>query len=221
MASSLGQTNSLGSLSRGDVMDSASAKTERREAIGKKEDARATVAKKKENMPKLTAQQRRLIKALPHAKTVAEAGRMAGYSHRNAALVGLKNILEKVPDLFDRLGLTDEHVIGNCLLPGLYATKTEFATFEGKFTDSREIEDHGTRHKYLTMYLTLRGHINKYAREARGRATQDTGAAITIDLGRVSPELARTLLASAEANRGPDVLARANDQGRAESPEPE
>jgi hypothetical protein len=179
---------------------------------------------KKENTPKLTAHQRRLIKALPHAKTIAEAGRMAGYSHRNAARLGLKNLLEKVPDLFDRLGLTDERVIGDCLLPGLYATRTELATFEGKFTDAREFEDHATRHKYITTYLTLRGHINQYARDAgKGRSAQDTRAAITIDLGRVSPELARTLLARAEANRGPDVLANENcqDQGPAGSPAPE
>ena len=46
-----------------------------------------------------------------------------------------------------------------------------------------------SQHKYLQTYLTLRGHINQYARDARdGRAAQDTNAAITINLSLVTPE---------------------------------
>ena len=58
---------------------------------------------------KLTTRQRKLLEALPHAKSIAEAGRIAGYSARQATNQALRNLREKMPELLDRLGLTDEN----------------------------------------------------------------------------------------------------------------
>jgi hypothetical protein len=213
-----------------------------RARTGKKTDARETVAKKEEENSgysiaaavrnatepqvekknrKLTPRQRRLLKALPHAKTIAEAGRIAGYSARQATNQALRNLREKMPEMLDRLGLTDERIIDDCLRPGLFATETRFLAHEGRVTETVEVIDHPTRHKFLTTYLTLRGHLNRGSKGEAAGIGKD--AAISINLSFVIPETARSLLAITDVNRGPGD---ANDENRGSTglqaePEPE
>ena len=111
------------------------------------------------------------------------------------------------------MGLTDERVIIDCLRPGIYATKTELATYEGRFSDSREwerITPLGTS-TWTPISPSEATSTSTPRNSADGRTAHDAGEAITIDLGRVRPDLARTLLAGAEANRSPDELAGEND----------
>ena len=166
---------------------------------------------------KLTTRQRKLLEALPHAKTIAEAGRIARCSARQATNQALRNLREKMPKLLDRLGLTDERIIDDCLRPGLYATETKFFAHEGRVISKRVVEDHPTRHKFLTTYLTLRGHLDRGAQGEVARSGGSEDAAIRINLSLIDPATARRILASIKDNRGPAVLAGPNDQdqGRA------
>jgi hypothetical protein len=61
------------------------------------------------------------------------------------------------PELMDRHGLTGSILVEKYLKPGLDAMETEFAKFEGKITDEREVVAWGPRHAYLETSLKLRG----------------------------------------------------------------
>ena len=165
----------------------------------------------------LSGHQRRLIKALPMAKSTAEAGRIAGYADRAATARGLKNLQQKAPEICRELGLDLTTVINDCLRPGLYAKETKFFAHEGKVVDTREVIAWGERHKYLDTYFKITG---SYQHPDDG-ARRDTAGAITINLSLVSPGEARAILAAIEVDRGPAVLADENDQdeGRAGSGE--
>jgi hypothetical protein len=126
-----------------------------------------------------------------------------------------------MPERLDRLGLTDERIIDDCLRPGLYATETKFFAHEGHVISRRVVEDHASRHKFLTTYLTLRGHLDRGARKEVAGMGED--AASRINLSLIDPATARALLPTAEVDRGPDD---ANDEdqdstGPQVEPEPE
>jgi hypothetical protein len=52
-----------------------------------------------------------------------------------------------VGDALARAGLTTDALLAHAK-QGLTATETKLASFEGKFTDEREVADNVTRHKY-------------------------------------------------------------------------
>ena len=62
-----------------------------------------------------------------------------------------------MPELMDRHGITGSVLIEKYLKPGLDAMETEFAKFEGKITDSRDVIAWGPRHAYLETSLKLKG----------------------------------------------------------------
>jgi hypothetical protein len=107
----------------------------------------------------ITLKQSRLVKALAAgAKTKAEAARIAGYSPKNAsqsANQALGEIRKKAPQWMDELGLSVPVLIENHLRPLLNAKTTKFSQSEGKFTDSVDVEDNGTRTAATRMALEL------------------------------------------------------------------
>jgi hypothetical protein len=108
----------------------------------------------------LTAKEAAFVKYLTKGKTQADAARLAGYSEkapRQAGYQALRHIREKMPQLLDKAGLTDEAVIDKYLRPALEAEETEFAKFEGKITDRVNVVAWGPRLTALDMLYKLKG----------------------------------------------------------------
>jgi Terminase small subunit len=77
--------------------------------------------------------QKKFLQELPKHKTVAEAAIAAGYSPKNASQSGyqaLKQVRGRVPDLMDRIGISEEVLIEKHLARHLVKTKTEFVREE-------------------------------------------------------------------------------------------
>jgi ribonuclease D len=106
---------------------------------------------------KLTLKQARLIKALPESNSVAEAGAKAGYADRPSTHRALKTISEKTPEVIERLGLTVEHVVNNCLRPLLEAEETKFFANQGLVMDQRNVAALDIRLRAIDIWAKLKG----------------------------------------------------------------
>jgi hypothetical protein len=101
----------------------------------------------------LTSQQRQLLDGLLRGLDASDALREAGYKGR----AGLNSLRNKIPDIMDRLGLTDEALIDKHLTPLLYAEETQFFQKDGIVCDQRTVAALGIRRAALDMALKLRG----------------------------------------------------------------
>src|SRR5208283_5206848 len=75
----------------------------------------------------LNQRERKLLEGVSKGKTFAQAAIEAGYSERSASQCGYqawKKIKEKMPEILDRKGLTDESVIDKYVLRALDAEQT-------------------------------------------------------------------------------------------------
>jgi len=91
-------------------------------------------------------------------KNQSQAAVAAGYSPKNpdvSGAVAMAQLRRKVPEILVRVGLFPEKIFSEVLVPGLRATKTELASFQGVFVDSRELVDHEQRGKYFDRYCRL------------------------------------------------------------------
>jgi hypothetical protein len=149
---------------------------------------------------KLTQKERALVKALPEAKTQAEAAVVAGYSPKNAkqsAHQALESIRKKMPDLMDELGLTDRALIDKYLLPALEATETKFFANKGIVLDQKDVVAWGPRLEALKLAGNWRG----LGREADSDDTGSAGGGVTIRLEFSDPGRARAIAATIAARR--------------------
>lgn len=130
---------------------------------------------------KLTPQQRALVKNLTKGMSITEAAREAGYADNGyvgqMGSQALENIRLKMPAILDKHGLTDEVLVENYLKPLLNAEETEFAKFEGRITDERNVVAWGPRKEGLDIAFRLKG---SYAPKS---ADELDAANITINLG--------------------------------------
>lgn len=109
---------------------------------------------------RLTIREGLLLKELARGATLAEAAKKAGYSPNNLKQSGfqaLQRVKEKMPEVLERKGLTDDSIVDKYLLPALEAQETEFAKFEGKITDSIDVIAWGPRLQALDMLFNLKG----------------------------------------------------------------
>lgn len=128
---------------------------------------------------KLTPQQRGLVKHIISGKTITEAARLAGYADNGfVGQIGsqaLEAIRRKMPEVLDAHGLTDDVLVENYLKPLLNAEDTEFAKFEGKITDERNVIAWDPRRAGLDMAFNLRG---SYA----AKESAQSGSSITVNV---------------------------------------
>ncbi len=114
---------------------------------------------------KLTPQQRALVKNLVKGMNITEAAREAGYADNGyvgqLGSQALEGIRVKMPELLDKHGLTDDSLIENYLKPLMVAEETEFAKFEGRITDERNVIAWGPRKEGLDMAFKLKGSYAK------------------------------------------------------------
>ena len=95
--------------------------------------------KKNKGRRELTLKQARLVKELPTADSVSEAGRKAGYCDAPTAHRALATIREKMPDVLDRHGLTADFAAQKCLKL-TDAKETRFFAKDGMVMETREVE---------------------------------------------------------------------------------
>lgn len=124
--------------------------------------------RKKQRAPMRT----KLIREMAKGKTLTQASKEAGYSHVQGASNALRRVRESMPDLMDRLGYTDEHLIQDYLGPLLKAKKKVFFQNGGIVMDTREVADLGIRTTALDMTFRLK---NKYPNKLE---VEHTGAIV-------------------------------------------
>lgn len=108
----------------------------------------------------LSHRERALLKNLSKGMSITDAALQSGYSKKYAGQCGsqaIENIRIKAPQLLAKHGLDDDTLIEKYLKPALEANETEFAKFEGKITDSREVIAWGPRLQALDMTAKIRG----------------------------------------------------------------
>lgn len=108
----------------------------------------------------MTPQQVAFIRNIVKGMTITDAALKAGYSDKNPAQSGhqaLRQIKEKMPNVLDRHGLTDDALIKKYLIPALEANETEFAKFQGQIMDSRDVVAWDARLRALDMTFSLKG----------------------------------------------------------------
>lgn len=118
------------------------------------------MTKGKKNKRPLTSKQRKMVKGLLKGKTIEAAALDAGYSKqapRQTGFNSLQSIKEKMPELMDRIGMTDEALLTKYLQPGLDATETKASVFEGGFVYSKPLVAWGPRLNALDIAFNLKG----------------------------------------------------------------
>jgi hypothetical protein len=113
-----------------------------------------TMTKRKNK--KLTLKQARLVKELPGAASVSEAGRKAGYFDAPTAHRALASVREKMPDVLDRHGLTADFAAQKCLKL-MDAKETKFFANQGIVFETREVEALDIQLRALDVWAKLAG----------------------------------------------------------------
>lgn len=114
----------------------------------------------RKSKPKLTPQQRALVKNLVKGMSITDAALKAGYSENCPGQVGsqaLAIIKQKMPELMDNIGLTDERLLTRYLKPALDANETKFFQKDGLVTDTRDVIAWGPRLTALDLAFNLKG----------------------------------------------------------------
>lgn len=154
---------------------------------------------------KLTQKERALVKALPEAKSQAEAAITAGYSPNNpdqSAYQALRSVRRKMPDLMDEIGLTDSALIQKYLVPALEAKETKFFSDKGIVLESRDVIAWGPR----LQALQLAGKWKGIEREAESDHTRSAAGGITVRLEFADEGRARAVAATISARHSGNRL---------------
>jgi hypothetical protein len=110
---------------------------------------------------KLDAKKRAFIKGLIAGKSMAQSARDAGYTETMAGNAGQK-IMPAVREEFQRI--LAEHAppskLAETIAAGLDAEETEFAKFEGRITDERNVIAWGERRGYAELAAKIYGYTD-------------------------------------------------------------
>jgi hypothetical protein len=113
---------------------------------------------------KLRPKQQKYLRARIAGKSKTEAAKVAGYSPKNlaqSAYQAEKLMEEKVSDLYDRHGLTDDAIIENHLLPLLNAEETKFFAHNGRVVSTRRVKALGIRLPAVRLLAEMKGMLKK------------------------------------------------------------
>jgi hypothetical protein len=108
----------------------------------------------------LKPRQMAFVKNLADGMTITAAARSAGYSRKCPGQSGyqaLQNLKLRMPELLDRLGLSDVALIEKHLKPLLSARTTKFFQYRGKVTGKRLVLDNDARLRALELAFKLKG----------------------------------------------------------------
>jgi len=108
----------------------------------------------------LSPKQKALMRLLAQGSDRKTAALLAGYSPKNpdqSAYQALKHLGNSFPELLDKHGLTDSHLIQKHLKPLLKARRTKHFAHNGKVKSVRYYADNDTRIAALEMAFRLKG----------------------------------------------------------------
>ena len=114
----------------------------------------------------LRPKQQKYLRARIAGKSKKEAAQVAGYSPKNLAQSAYqteKLMAQKVSDLYDRHGLTDDAIIEKHLLPLLAANETKFFAHNGKIISQREVKALGIRMAAMRLLAEMKGMLKQEA----------------------------------------------------------
>ena len=120
----------------------------------------------------LSPKQRALMRLLAQGSDRKTAALLAGYSPKNpdqSAYQALKHLGNSFPELLDKHGLTDSHLIEKYLKPLLKARRTKHFAHNGKVRSVRHYADNDTRIAALDMTLRLKGNYAPTKTEANSK----------------------------------------------------
>jgi hypothetical protein len=144
------------------------------------------------NQKPLTPRQRKLAKRLLQGMSSREAIKGTGYSTKNPtqsvqqAINGPGGIALKMPELMDKIGMTDQRLLSGYLQPLLEATETKFFHYQGKIVSTRKVEALGTRSTALDMAFKLKGSYAPTKLAAADAGDSEGVRVIVIDVPRPS-----------------------------------
>ena len=110
--------------------------------------------------PTLTPKRIKFIKNLSKGMSITDAARNAGYSLKRPGQSGyqaLKQIQERMPQVLERHGLTDDALIEKYLKPLLVAKETKFFAHQGEVIETRDVAALGIRKEALDITFRLKG----------------------------------------------------------------
>lgn len=160
----------------------------------------------------LGLKQKKLVKALTKANSVAEAGRIAGYGTRESTHRALKSIQEKIPDLMRRIGADDEYLLATTLERSKSAMRTEVSQSNGIFMDEKVVEDGPLRWRYHDALLKIRGLYKTPDNVGSDPSqAQHTGITLVVADERAAASIAQLLSAGSPNHVIIDVDARVDE----------
>lgn len=170
----------------------------------------------------LTRKEAKLAEAyITKTDNISEAGRIAGYCDAQEAHRAFKRVQRKMPDLLDAHGLTEDHVIEECLKPSLKAMETRFFANKGVVLDQREVIAWGPRQQAEERYWKLRGRLKQVDDAATAHPAGTHSVCVVVTDERRAAALARLLAPGGPAGVVIDVDAPVDeDLGREGHGEP-
>jgi hypothetical protein len=109
---------------------------------------------------RLSPRQAKSIHARAQGNSQAKSAIIAGYSSKNPDQTGhqvMEGLRGRVPDLLDRVGLSEETLIGKYLVPLLEWEETVFFQKDGRVKEERKVADGSIRHSALRTAFELHG----------------------------------------------------------------
>ncbi len=108
----------------------------------------------------LSPRQLRYLAARAEGKNKEDSKIAAGYSPNvsTQAIENKPSLKVALLEMMESKGVTSDF-LAQKLKNGMNSKKVQLVTFEGEITDSRELEDNETQHKYFRDALEIRGDI--------------------------------------------------------------
>jgi hypothetical protein len=131
----------------------------------------------------LSPKQKVLMRLLAQGSDRKTAALLAGYSPKNpdqSAYQALKHLGNSFPELLDKHGLTDSHLIQKYLKPLLKARRTKHFAHNGRIKSTRHNADNETRLAALDMAFRLKGSFAPLKTQTENRSVD----VIVVDLPR-------------------------------------
>jgi hypothetical protein len=141
---------------------------------------------------KLTLKQAKLVQELPKSNSMAEAGAKAGYACRQSAHEAFKAVIERSPDVLQRLGLTHDYVLDKCLRPLLEAKETKFFQKDGIVMQERDVEANDIRIRAIELWGKLMGAFTAQKVQLSGDLNLELNHASDDELDREIDNLLRS-----------------------------
>lgn len=168
--------------------------------------------------------QKKLLKYLNQGKSIAEAGRLAGYEHRQSSHIAYKNLSLRFHPALERAGLSADNLLTKAIQVQeslLEAKKVTHYPHQGVVIDSREDYDNNVRLAASIAIQRFLGAVGNGHHEESANTAQTDAGAITVNLGFLGPDAEERILNAvrelrARSNPGQPVLdvERHEDQGR-------